>query len=299
MLVTKVNPIQMLPSSSKLCYSEDEENLSDDDQDIFNRGGIRYEKFGYEVIGSTALKAKQRKSLRLSKCHSSKKTINQDNSKESDSEGSLYSDVSCNSSSSSVTSKSAKSTWSNVNNILCDTNTWIMYLKDFYQDGVSYRDSKLVILWDFPIDFFRLTIREVRVIDKSMFDLTRQSSVTFLPRCNNGQFYIAQGLRKAPHFTLTSRASKMLKKILSSWSIPFANSAMPSSTNLSKHCQLFFTSIDNTNIFLESVAFKVKEMMLSIAMSGLMDWFASSKTTQQRARYTLSLGITSNKCHCY
>ena len=85
-------------------------------------------------------------------------------------------------------------------------------------------------------------------------------------------------MRKAPHFTLPSKVANVLKMILCFWSIPFANSKIPSSSNPVAHCQLFFASTNNTNIFSEFVADKVRKIMLSIAISRLMDWFVLSKT---------------------
>ena len=255
----------------------------------------------------------RRISTRLLKQHILKQQIytegntNSENIVESDSGDSLYnSDAlsiaseSSESSQSSDCTLSIKSSWSNVNKVLQDEDNWIMHLKSLYpSDNVTYRKTKLVILWNFPIEFFSLNINKVYDISESLFALTRRSSVTFLPRCNLGQFYIAQGLRHAPHFTFTSKAVDVTKKILSQWSIPFANTRAPDLTD-GPSCRLFFSSIHNKDFFSELMSDKVKELMSAVACSGLMDWFVSTKTSkQQRARYTLSLGITSNKCHCY
>ena len=245
-------------------------------------------------------------SLRLLKKHGSRQSIKFENLPESDSEDSSYTEsnrYSGDEISDSFVLKPDRQfinqSWSNVNKLLSDSDTWIMHLKYSYpSDDVSYRDNKMVILWDFPLEFLTLTIQEVYKTRKSLLALTRKSSVTFLPRCNHGQFYIAQGLRKAPHFTLTSKAVDITKKILSLWSISFANSKIPESMNVTNR-HLFFASINNTQIFSELMADNIRNMMASVAHNGLLDWLISTKSNQQRARYVLSLGITSNKCHCY
>ena len=295
-----------------LVILSDEEDIKTTPEDIkATAEEIRRIRFGRNRFGLIAVNKHNKEtgihriSLRLFNQNNSKESIQQDNLSPSDSEDSLYnnnnnsdSEMSDCSNSSSA-SQSFKLTWSNVNKLLSNCDTWIMHLKDSYlTDDVSYRNNKLVILWGFPLEFLSLTIQEVYKINKSLFALTRKSSVTFLPRCNHGQFYIAQGLRKAPHFTLTSKAVNKAKKILSLWSIPFGNNNVPQSPDTDNH-HLFFTSIDNTQVFKKLIASKVKEMMSAVANSGLIDWFASSKSNLQRARYTLSLGITSNKCHCY